>query len=79
MSTAKLYSFDLSDYEAGRFVATRYPATCAVSGDWVVLADSDEAAVLAAHEAAESKWAAPDTRWHHDFTVEFCDCHGATS
>jgi len=30
-----IYSFDLKDFEGGKFIATRYPDNVAVSGDWV--------------------------------------------
>lgn len=68
-----LYSFDLSNFEAGKFTATRYPERCAVSGDWVCVADSDARALELAHTAAHEEWAAPDTREVDDFTVDFSD------
>lgn len=74
-----IYSFDLSRYEAGQLTATRYPDTCAVSGDWVCTADSDALALALAHAAAETEWAAPETRHFADFDVEFLDariCRG---
>lgn len=66
-----LYSFDLSNFERGRFTATRYPDNCAVSGDWVVRAESDEHALRLARLASCEEWAAPDTREHDDFDVIF--------
>lgn len=70
-----IYSFDLSDYEAGKFTATRYSDRTAVSGDWVCRASSDAEAVAKAKRAAEQDWAAPDTRHHLDFAVDFVDAH----
>lgn len=68
-----LYSFDLSNFEDGRFTATRYPTTCAVGGDWVCVASSDAEALALARSASETEWAEPDTRRHDDFEVEFVD------
>ena len=66
-----IYSFDLSDYEAGQFTATRYPDSYGVGGDWVCVADSDDDAIALAKQASYDEWAAPDTRAHDDFSVEF--------
>jgi len=66
-----LYSFNLSNFEDGNFTATRYPANCAASGDWVCLAESDEDAVAQALQAASEEWAAPESRHYADFDVEF--------
>lgn len=71
--TTRIYSFDLSNFEAGEFVATRHPANRAVGGDWVCAADSDEEAIALAHVAAEEEWCAPEGRHHHSFTVTFID------
>lgn len=70
-----LYSFNLADFEEGQFTATRFPESCAVSGDWVCLASSDEEALRLAQEAAHEEWAAPDTRDPRAFTVKFHDSH----
>ncbi len=70
-----IYSFDLSNYEAGEFTATRYPDNVAVSGDWVCRAKSDEQALKLARKASREEWAAPDTRKHDVFTVTFVDAH----
>jgi len=72
-TTTFLYSFDLSDFEDGHFLATRYPANCAVSGDWVCLASSNEDALKRAKKAAYEEWCAPDNRECSDFEVEFVD------
>jgi hypothetical protein len=69
-----IYSFDLGDFESGKFVATRYPDNCAVSGDWVCGADSDEEALALAKVAAYEEWCAPDGREWDAFEVEFFDC-----
>lgn len=69
----RLYSFDLSEYEAGEFVATRYPIECAVSGGWLCVASSDAEALERAHHAAWHEWAAPATRMPLDFKVRFVD------
>lgn len=66
-----VYSFDLSNFEAGEFTATRYPENVAVSGDFVCVASNDAQALELAHGAAEAEWCAPETRDHDDFTVEF--------
>lgn len=66
-----VYSFDLSDFEAGEFTATRFPPNAAVSGDWVCVARDDAHALELARKAASEEWSAPDTREHDDFTVEF--------
>ena len=71
--TTYLYSFDLSDFEAGKFVATKFAANTAVSGDWVCYADSDQQAVTLAMVAAYGDWVAPETRCWDDFVVEFVD------
>lgn len=74
-----IYSFDLSDYEDGKFTATRYPDNCAVGGDWVCGAIDDKEAFRLAQEAAFDEWAAPETRDWSDFTVEFVDSQGTDS
>ena len=67
-----LYSFDLSD-PGGAYVATRYPDSCAVGGDWVCRADSDAEALALAKRAAFDEWAAPDDRPWDEFEVTFTD------
>ncbi len=71
--TTYLYSFDLSDFEAGKFVATKFAANTAVSGDWVCYADSDEQAMQLAMVAAYGEWLNPSGRNWDDFVVEFVD------
>lgn len=66
-----VYSFDLSNFEDGKFTATRHPGNRAVGGDWVCQATSDEEALTLAQEAAIEEWASPDGRRPQDFTVEF--------
>lgn len=68
-----LYSFDLSNFEAGKLAAKRYPANCVVGGDWVCLAESDDDALAQALKASAEEWAAPESRHHTDFEVEFVD------
>lgn len=68
-----LYSFDLSNFEAGKFTATRYPRNSAVGGDWVCRAKSDASALRQARRAARYEWAAPDHRGVNAFTVDFVD------
>ena len=68
-----VYSFDLGDFEGGRFRATRYPGNVAVSGDWVCRASSDEEALRLVRRAADEEWCAPDTRGAQNFVVEFRD------
>ncbi len=70
-----IYSFDLGNYEDGHFTATRYPANCAVGGDWVCVASSDLEAYALALKAAREEWLAPDTRDYNAFKVEFVDSH----
>lgn len=70
-----IYSFDLSDFEGGRLIATRYPDNCAVGGDWVVSARDDAQALKFAKEAALNEWAAPDIRPPLAFRVDFVDSH----
>jgi len=66
-----IYSFNLGDFEAGQFIATRHPDNRAVGGDWVIVAANDAAVLEAASLAAEEEWSAPETRLADDFTVEF--------
>lgn len=68
-----IYSFDLSDFEGGKFTAKRYGDNVAVGGDWVCCADSDEEALELAHVAAEEEWGAPKSRNYDDFEVVFVD------
>lgn len=73
-----IYSFDLSNFESGRFTATRYPASCAVSGDWICSAQSDDEALERALAAAAEEWLEPQARHWSEFTVEFVDSHRMT-
>ena len=68
-----IYSFDLRDFEGGKFVATRYPDGAAVGGDWVCRAKSDRFALLKAQKAARLEWNTPDERDPTDFDVDFVD------
>jgi hypothetical protein len=68
-----IYSFDLSEFEAGEFHAVKFPDGSAVSGDYVCWAESDEAALASAKDASANLWGAPETRRHDDFTVTFCE------
>jgi hypothetical protein len=68
-----IYSFNLSNFEAGAFTSTRYPENCAVSGDYVIVAADDADALAQARQSAYDEWMAPDTREYHEFTVEFVD------
>lgn len=68
-----IYSFDLSNFEEGKLIATRYPDNVAVGGDWVCAANSDAEAIELAHEAAFEDWGSPRERDYDDFEVEFVD------
>jgi hypothetical protein len=66
------YVFDLSDFEAGRFTATRseHLGERSRSG-WVCVARDDQQALALARQAAVVEWARPASRLPEDFTVEF--------
>lgn len=68
-----IYSFDLSNFEGGVFVATRFPDSGGVGGDWVCRAKSDRDALAMVKRAAYDQWAAPETRQWDDYTVDFRD------
>ena len=79
-----LYSLDLSDFLAGKFVATRHPPNRAVGADWVCFAESDEQLIQRAKQAALEEWRAPEyqdedtgdtilAREPTDFEIEFVD------
>lgn len=71
--TTHLYSFDLSNFEDGKFTATRHPHNRAVGGDWVCFARTDAEAEAKAQDAALEEWCSPKTREPQDFTVDFQD------
>lgn len=71
-----IYSFDLTNYEEGRFTATRFPNGSAVSGDWVCSAPDDAAALDLARKAAFKEWNAPESRDPQAFAVEFVGARG---
>jgi len=70
------YVFDLSDFERGRFTATRseHLGERSRSG-WVCVARDDEQALVLARQAALVEWAKPSSRRPDDFTVKFCCNH----
>lgn len=74
---AYVYSFDLDNFELGKFIATRYAANAAVSGDWVCVARDDSHALELAKRAAIEEWHSPETRDSDDFTVEFVSARPA--
>jgi hypothetical protein len=66
------YVFDLSEFEAGRFVATRSEHLGERPGQgWVCVARDDQQALELARQAARLEWAQPASRRPEDFTVEF--------
>jgi hypothetical protein len=66
------YVFDLSEFEAGRFVATRSEHRGERPGNgWVCVARDDQQALELARQAARLEWAEPASRRPEDFTVEF--------
>jgi hypothetical protein len=70
----RTYVFDLSNFEAGAFTATRLPRVAAVpAGAWVCVARSDEQAFALAMRAAFVEWATPHQRLPEQFTVRFLD------
>lgn len=68
-----IYSFDLSAFEEGTLVATRFPASCGVSGDWVCCARSDKEVLRKVADAAYNEWAEPSTRAWNAYRVTFRD------
>jgi hypothetical protein len=66
------YVFDLSDFERGRFRATRseHLGERSRSG-WVCVARDDQQALELARQAALVEWAQPESRRPDDFSVEF--------
>ena len=66
-----IYAVNFDDFEAGQFTATRYPAGCAVGGDWVCEATGDQDALDQMRLAAEHEWCAPDSRHYLGFEVDF--------
>jgi hypothetical protein len=79
------YLFDLSNFEDGRFVATRLEQVGQrPSGCWVCLARNDEQALRLARQAASTDWARPRSRLAEAFTVQFVHssrlgCRGAAA
>lgn len=66
------YVFDLSEFEAGRFVATRSEHLGERPGrPWVCVARDDQQALELARQAALFEWAQPLSRRREEFTVEF--------
>jgi hypothetical protein len=66
------YVFDLSEFEAGRFIATRSEHLGERPGQgWVCVARDDQQALELARQAARVEWAQPASRHPEDFTVEF--------
>jgi hypothetical protein len=66
------YVFDLSEFEAGRFVATRSEHRGERPGKgWMCVARDDQQALELARQAARLEWAEPASRHPEDFTVEF--------
>jgi hypothetical protein len=66
------YVFDLTEFEAGRFVATRSEHLGGRPGRaWVCVARDDQQALELARQAARLEWAQPSSRRPEDFTVEF--------
>jgi hypothetical protein len=66
------YVFDLSEFEAGRFVATRSEHLGERPGRaWVCVARDEQQALEFARQAARLEWAQPTSRRAEDFTVEF--------
>jgi hypothetical protein len=76
------YVFDLSQFERGAFVATRWRHLSMRPNDgWVCIARDDEQALRLARQAALGEWAQPLSRQPEDFTVQFndVDAHPAPS
>lgn len=68
------YVFDLSNFERGRFVATRFEQISRrPSGCWVCVAPDDDRALSLAQQAAHSEWSRPRSRAPEEFTVQFVD------
>jgi hypothetical protein len=66
------YVFDLSDFEAGRFTATRSEQLGERPGRaWVCVARDDQQALELARQAALLEWAKPSSRRPEDFSVQF--------
>jgi hypothetical protein len=66
------YVFDLTDFEGGRFTATRFSYLSArPRAGWLCLARDDEHALELARRAALVEWAPPAERRPEDFSVRF--------
>jgi hypothetical protein len=64
--------FDLSDFERGRFCATRFKhLSLRPRGAWSCLARDDQHALELARRAALGEWAQPTARRPEDFSVKF--------
>lgn len=71
-SVTYCYVFDLSNFEAGLFVATRSEHLGERPGQaWVCVARDEAQALELARQAARLEWAQPTSRRPEDFTVEF--------
>jgi hypothetical protein len=71
------YVFDLTHFEEGRFVATRFPyLTVRPRAGWLCLARDDAHALELARRAALVEWAAPAARRPEDFSVQFVSFAG---
>jgi hypothetical protein len=69
---AYTYVFDLSDFERGRFCATRFKhLSLRPRGAWSCQARDDQHALELARRAALVEWARPTTRRPEDFSVKF--------
>src|SRR5688572_6836517 len=68
------YVFDLSNFERGCFVATRFEQISRrPSGCWVCVAPDDERALSLAQQAAHREWSRPMSRAPQEFSVQFVD------
>ncbi len=69
---AYTYVFNLSDFERGRFRATRFThLSLRPRGAWSCQARDDQHALELARRAALVEWAQPETRRPEDFSVQF--------
>jgi hypothetical protein len=71
------YVFDLTHFEEGTFVATRFPyLTVSPGAGWLCLARDDAHALELARRAALVEWAPPAARRPDDFSVKFVSFAG---
>lgn len=69
---AYTYVFDLTEFERGRFRATRFThLSLRPRGAWTCQARDDQHALELARRAALVEWAQPTTRRPEDFSVQF--------